>query len=277
MLLKPPAFDGKKKSFLQWKLRFQMHVSAAGCIAALDKAIKADFPAKESDAATTTNAVEKMAVKNNAMVMQALLCALDKNNMNHAMVEIQADKDWPTGKAYKVWERLLEDYQPDDITSEVELESAIMNIMLAKGANPKSLMDKLASLEAQYRTTISEAKKKAIVWRAGSGQEYGSVITLTNDMAMMMAKKPATAQELCTAMHRQWRMSAGNTDDGDAGNKVGETALAAMGSGKFTGKCFLCNNNGHIRADCPMKGKKTTEEKSGAAVSSSNGNSGGKQ
>jgi hypothetical protein len=219
MLLKPPSFDGKKKSFLQWKLRFQMHVLAAGCAAALDDKYKSVLPLVEDVTGLdqTTDAVAIVAVKNNAFVMQALVCALDENNMNHAMVEIQADKDWPTGKAHKVWSRLLEDYQPDDITSEVELEQALMKIKLTKGANPKTLVDKLASLEAQYRTTIAESKKKAIVWNAASGAQYGSIVTVTNDMMKMVSHREATAQELCTAMHRQWRMTAGNTNDGDAG------------------------------------------------------------
>ena len=134
MLFKPPTFDGKKKSFLQWKLRFQMHVSAAGCAAALNDNYKSVLPAVEdvSMLDPVRDAVAIAAVKSNALVMQALVCALDENNMNHAMVEIQADKDWPTGKAHRVWSRLLEDYQPDDITSEVELEQALMKIKLSK-------------------------------------------------------------------------------------------------------------------------------------------------
>ncbi len=282
MLFKPPTFDGKKKSFLQWKLRFQMHVSAAGCAAALNDNYKSVLPAVEdvSMLDPVRDAVAIAAVKSNALVMQALVCALDENNMNHAMVEIQADKDWPTGKAHRVWSRLLEDYQPDDITSEVELEQALMKIKLAKGANPKTLVDKLASLEAQYCTTIPESKKKAIVWNAASGAQYGSIVTVTNDMTKLVSLREATAQELCTAMHRQWRMTAGNTDDGDAGVETGETALASTNNGKFSGTCFLCKKAGHRKADCPTKGKapaSTAAETAGAAVSPNNGGGGGRK
>ena len=90
MLLMPPSFNDKKKSFLQWKLRFQMHVSAAGCAAALDDKYKSVIPLVEDVTGLdpTTDAVAIAAVKNNAFVMQALVCALDENNVNHAMVEI---------------------------------------------------------------------------------------------------------------------------------------------------------------------------------------------
>jgi hypothetical protein len=49
MLLKPPTFNGKNASFLQWKLRFMMYLGTAGCKAALDQDIEKDLPTPEAD------------------------------------------------------------------------------------------------------------------------------------------------------------------------------------------------------------------------------------
>ena len=254
-----------------------MHLGTLGCKAALDKKIEMDLPLTEADGETLDPVADAKALKafnNNTLAMQALVCALDRNNLNHVMVALQADADWPGGKAHKVWDRLLKKYQPDDITSEVELEKALMNVKLVKGANPETLMDKLAELEAQYRTVIPEPKKKAIVWNAGSGAEYTSVVTTCNDMAFGFHRREATAEELVSAMHRQWRMSAAGMaqDDGDAGiETMGETALSATGSGKFGGKCFICKKSGHKKADCPSKGKASSTETAGAVLNAGGG------
>ena len=43
--------------------------------------------------------------------------------MNKIMTEQHWDKtNWPNGKAYKVWEALQKEYQPDDSTLEVDME-----------------------------------------------------------------------------------------------------------------------------------------------------------
>ena len=45
--------------------------------------------------------------------------------------------------------RTGQEYQPNDITAEVKMETVIMNMKLAKGANLKSFLDKMTALESQ--------------------------------------------------------------------------------------------------------------------------------
>ena len=63
------------------------------------------------------------AIEINAKAIRAMIGAFVKpKDMNKIMAEQRRDPtNWPTGKAYKVWEALQREYQPDDSTSEAEM------------------------------------------------------------------------------------------------------------------------------------------------------------
>jgi hypothetical protein len=102
-------FNGTKSLFLQWKFKFLSHLGTLGCKRALDKKIENDLPLTEADGdaldpIADAGSKELKAFNHNTQAMQALICALDRNKKNHVMVVLQADADWPGGKAHQIWE-----------------------------------------------------------------------------------------------------------------------------------------------------------------------------
>jgi hypothetical protein len=48
----------------------------------------------------------------------------------------KADKQFSSGKGWKLWKKMQEEYNPDDSILEAELELAISNLQLTNKKNP---------------------------------------------------------------------------------------------------------------------------------------------
>jgi hypothetical protein len=268
-LIKPPTFKGEKDKFVPWKMKFTTFLGTLGCAVALTEAHDKLLPSTEDvSALDESDAKEKImitAAKNNALAMQAIIMALEsENDFNHVISVQQRDStDWPTGKAWKVWKRLEDEYQPADTTSKVEMIRAVKAITLEADENPKLLISRIARIEATYRTPLSDDEQRQIVWTAAAGSKYGSMMLITDSQVMATKSRQATAEELCEVMYSQYRMEY--TVKGKVG--AGETTLAAPGS--FKGNCFDCKQPGHRKSECPNKGKAKGGEKAAAAVGGS--------
>ena len=57
--------------------------------------------------------------------------------------------DWPNRLAYKVWNDLMEEFDPKDTLTEMSLATQLTSLMLKNNEKPKKLLKKLAAIEVK--------------------------------------------------------------------------------------------------------------------------------
>ena len=79
----------------------------------------------------------------------------------------KADKNFPSGRVWKLWAELQGDFNPDDSIAETELELALGKLKLTNKKNPRKRVEEIASCEVKYGVPISDGKKVAQLIRLG--------------------------------------------------------------------------------------------------------------
>ena len=99
------------------------------------------------------------------------------NPLSKVNLQKKADKQFPSGRAWKLWMELPGDFNPDDSIVETELELALSKLKLSNKKNPKKLMKEIASCEVKYGVPISNGKEITQLIHLG-GEKYSTVITV---------------------------------------------------------------------------------------------------
>ncbi len=63
--------------------------------------------------------------------------------LNKVNLERRADKNVPSGKAWKLWKEMKDEYNPDDSIAEAELELALSKLKLTKRRTPGRSLKRL--------------------------------------------------------------------------------------------------------------------------------------
>ena len=137
--MRPPKYDGKGgQSFILWTMQFKAWLASRGAADVTTAGFNATLPGAEADRASLdpTNGGEKKqieALDANAKGMYGLTLAITTPSMMCKIIlEQKADADWPNGKFNNVWNKILEDEQPDDETAEYKMEEDLRKIRLPK-------------------------------------------------------------------------------------------------------------------------------------------------
>ncbi len=187
-----------------------------------------------------------------------------------------------------MWKETRDEYNPDDLIAEAELELAMSKLRLNNKKNPQKLIKEITSCEVKYGIPVCDSKKIAQLIRLG-GKEYGTVITVTQ-MCKKAEGVTCTSKHIVDKMWKQWQVKGGK-ERGEENSNDEEEASLAKADDKSKGKkkkgdkekkketctCNYCHEKGHIEANCwqkdpskmPEQFKKKKEakaEKAGAAV-----------
>jgi hypothetical protein len=100
------------------------------------------------------------------------------NLLNKVNLQKKADKQFLSGKAWKLWKEMQEEYNLDESIVEAELELALSMLQLNNKKNLQKPIEEIAFCEVEYGISISDSKKMAQLICLG-GKEYGTVITVT--------------------------------------------------------------------------------------------------
>ncbi len=123
------------------------------------------LPVKKSgpfDLTTDNGKNSKEAVDLNKKVMGQFIQAFSTINLlNKVNLQNKADKQFPSGKGWKLWEEMQEEYNPDDSIAEAELELVLSKLRLNNKKNPQKLIEEIASCKVKYGIPISNSKKMA--------------------------------------------------------------------------------------------------------------------
>ena len=248
-----PEFDGTE--FVLFDMKFCAYAAVNKFGDALKPGFESKLPNREDAVLDETKAPElarDTARSMNARAVQALIMASKNDNlMNLIKKNMKADPAWPGAKAWKIWDELQVEYQPDDDVAEAELEEEILGLKFKKGENPKNIRKATSSLEVKYNTAIGESKKRAIVIRLCK-KEYGNMIAMT-DMLHKASGQPrvATSDELVEELFKQWRLTGGKTSvkGSDNDDFATETALNNVPT-KSPITCYNCGKPGHKANVC---------------------------
>ncbi len=108
------------------------------------------------------------------------------------------------------------------------MEDDLQKIRLQKTRDPKKLLDDIAAVEVQYGCILSDAKKSAVIIRAGK-THYASLMAMLGSVCRAANNRNTKVEKLVAEMHLQYRIMGlgsgkmGNDDD------VVETALSNFG------------------------------------------------
>ncbi len=105
----------------------------------------------------------------------------------------KADKQFPSGKGWKLWKEMQEEYNSDDSIAKAELDFSMSKLRLTNKKNPQKLIKEITLCKVKYGTPGSNSKMMAQLICLG-GKEYGTVITVTQ-----MCKKAKGVT--CTSKH----------------------------------------------------------------------------
>ncbi len=204
--------------------------------------------------------------------------------MNKVNLERRADKNFPSGKAWKLWKEMKDEYNPDNSIAETELELAMSKLKSTKKKNPRKIIEEIASCEVKFGIPVSNSKKIAQLICLG-GSEYGTIISVTQ-MCKRTESKVCTSKNLVDKMWKQWQIK-GRKEEGEVNSQEDQEASLVKSEDKRkkgnvkkkkeTRTCNHCQKKGHIEKDCwekhpdkvPEKFKKKKDaktEKAGAAV-----------
>ncbi len=183
-----------------WEMKMTDHLMDKGLDVCLEQDFESKFPTKEIGPFENN---EKKAVELNKKAMGQFIQAFSSISLlNKVNLERRADKNFPSGKAWKMWKEMKDEYNPDDYIAEAELKLAMSKLKLTKKKNPRKIIEEIASCKVEFGIPVSDSKKIAQLIRLG-GSEYGTIVSVTQ-MCKRTEGKVCTSKNLVDEMWKQW-------------------------------------------------------------------------
>ena len=157
---KPPVFSvDHGDHWTIWEMKMTAHLMEKELEECMDPNFETRLPTKENrpfNMAIEEEKKFKEAVDLNKKTMCQFIQAFPTMNLlSKVNLQKKADKQFPSGKAWKLWMELQGDFNPDDSIAETELELALSKLKLTNKKNPQKLMEDIASCEVKYGVPIS--------------------------------------------------------------------------------------------------------------------------
>jgi hypothetical protein len=190
-------------------MKMTAHLMEKGLDKCQDPNFETRLPTKENGPFNMAIEEEKKfkeAVDLNKNAMCQLIQTFPTMNLfSKVNLQKKADKQFPSGRAWKLWMKLQGDFNPNDSIAETELELALSKLKLTKKKNQHKLMEDIASCKVKY--AISNGKKMAQLIHLG-GKKYSTVITVTQ-MCKKSEGVTCTPKHIVDKMWKQWRIEGG--------------------------------------------------------------------
>ena len=246
--LKIVPFDGKIETWPRWRARFEAMAQVKGFWMALKK--KGNLPQDPEDYDTGMSAEQKAAaeraIKMNSIAYSTLILSVE-GDPGFGRVDSARTEHYPTGIAYLAWERLLEEYEPNDHMSKVELRQMFMSTKFEKqDEDPEMFFTRLDQVRQRYENNGMTLDDTEMLTQlvAVAPKEYQNVLT-----NYMMYNEDVKIQEIRKTLKHHYRALKISSKEDQTDNEV---ALAGFG---FKGRCKKCGVFGHKAAKCPEKKK----------------------
>ena len=133
-----PKFNGERKDFVTWWMRFQAYAAVVGFTQSIQKTRDGDLPLLEAQTLDSSDAVRKKqekALKSNRIAMANLTMAFTSEQLIGYYYKA-ITSGWPTGQAYKVVGALFNKYSPQDLVSKIELRREMNAVSMKRDDDP---------------------------------------------------------------------------------------------------------------------------------------------
>ena len=139
--LKPATFSGKHgDDWMIWEMKMIAHLMDKGLNECLEPEFENRLPVNESgpfDLTTEEDKKFKEVVNQKKKVMGHFIQAFSAINLlNKVNLQKKAGKTYPIRRGWKLWKEMRDEYNPDDLIAEAELELAMSKLKLNNKKNP---------------------------------------------------------------------------------------------------------------------------------------------
>jgi hypothetical protein len=207
-------------------IKFQSWAGVKGVRVTLNPSFDSTLLATEETVLDKTDPTEKAqakAVLQNAIAMDAMVQCMSKmDNFHRVLLSMKEDADWPTGKAWKTWQSIKNNYQPMDTTASRDLTIALQKIKLKNDINPMKILAQISAVEVKFKQSLTKDKKVEVV-QGCVGDNYTQIIVVTDKVSPIESKRNGTALELCKDMKHAWRIK-GHNDDNEEDNDINDNS-----------------------------------------------------
>ena len=165
-----PKWNGDPRTAEAWIYKFTAActlktVDGQPCTKVIREGFENELPTDENaalDENIDADAKKILALKMNEQVMAMLMIAMNTDEgMSKVMQEMKRSPVFETGQAWRVIKMIKEECRPEDDIAAMEMEAEVAKIRLKKGENPKSLKEKMASIEVRYGMTIDDKSNQS--------------------------------------------------------------------------------------------------------------------
>ncbi len=130
-----------------------------------------------------TEKAQAKAILQNAIAMDAILQCMSKmDNFHCILLSMKEDVDWPTGKAWKIWQSIQNHNQPTDTTASRDLSMVLQKIKLKKDVNPMKILAQISAVEVKFKQSLSKEKKVEVV-QGCTGDYHAQIIVVTDGLS----------------------------------------------------------------------------------------------
>ena len=242
-----PAWDGSKKTYQEFGIRFGAYGYYHGWKKAIGTTKDPDLPDKQKDvdAPGLTNE-EKKALQRNGAAMANYTMAMPGEKMG--IVHKSKCVDWPDGQAWKITVQLEEQFAPRDLASKTELRVALSQVKMGNNEDPVKMFERLAGIETRFNTTayqIPQDELMAVVIQKAPPQYNGAI-----NMEMRIKGDKLAIQDLQETMCNQYRIASSKGSSNSEDQEIGLIGAESKGL-----QCYNCQQFGHRAFQCTNQKK----------------------
>jgi hypothetical protein len=211
--VKLPTFDGERKNFHVWWMRFKAYATVYKFSAALKEGGEADLPKTEDDVLDETKSDEKRkadARKRNGVAMANFAMAFTTESQM-GMIYKAVTTEYPGGLAHLVVQALFKKYEPDDKITRVEMREQLTKVSMKAHQDPTTLFEQISAIQNRYNNAsrkIDEEDLIAVILKAAP-KDYQAVLTVEQ----RVKGDNLVLADLESAMHQHWRQTKANKDE----------------------------------------------------------------
>lgn len=157
-----------------------------------------------------------------------------------------------------VWDRLLRAYADKTEANAIAVHSRYRALRMATGESVKAYISRAVSLSSELRELNREVTEEdlAITILNGLTSEYRQVLLALQTSNLPLTVDRVRSTLLCFVQHREQEPKALKV------NSTGEKKKSSKKKfDKSKARCWVCNEVGHVKANCPKRGRGNSHER----------------
>ena len=245
------------QEYARYMMQLRAAMSAAKCEAAW-KATSETGLDEASEAANTSNA-QKAALKRNTDAVGILTVSFSTNTGLLASLHRTISNDWPTGRAWMVYDRLTKKYEKNSMVGATQRKKMLDAITMKRKEDPQDMFDAIAACNMVFARTGNTLTDEEMILQAHLKLPldlYGNAITTAQiDWSSSHGQDQMTFDFFEDKINEHYDMlkEAEGTRDNEVTLVNEDDRRTGDGTDNPRRHCNYCGSNDHYEARCFMK------------------------